>query len=151
MSLRLQSKLLRFVQEMVFEPVGSTEPRSVDVRLIAATNVNLHDEIKAGRFLIDLLYRIEVIRIHIPPLRERQEDIPLLVNSFVKRFSSQYEKPVKGVTAEAMEVLMQYPWPGNIRKLKNTAWPGRSSFLRGVFWRIGTFRTRASNRGKFLH
>lgn len=120
MSLRLQSKLLRFVQEMVFEPVGSTEPRSVDVRLIAATNVNLHDEIKAGRFLSDLLYRIEVIRIHIPPLRERQEDIPLLVNSFVKRFSSQYEKPVKGVTPEAMEVLMQYPWPGNIRELKNS-------------------------------
>lgn len=119
MSLRLQSKMLRFVQEMVFEPVGSPESRSVDVRLIAATNMNLHDEIKAGRFLSDLLYRIEVISIRLPPLRERQDDIPLLVNHFLRRYAEEYKKPVEGVTPEAMKLLAAYPWPGNIRELKN--------------------------------
>jgi DNA-binding NtrC family response regulator len=119
MSLRLQSKLLRFVQEMVFEPVGSTESRSVDVRLIAATNLNLQDEIRAGRFLSDLLYRIEVIAIRMPPLRERQEDIPLLVDHFLRLYAEQYQKDLDGISPEAAEVLTYYPWPGNIRELKN--------------------------------
>jgi DNA-binding NtrC family response regulator len=119
MSLRLQSKLLRFVQEMVFEPVGSTESHSVDVRLIAATNLDLQEEIKAGRFLSDLLYRIEVISIRLPPLRERTEDIPLLVEHFLGRYAERYEKRVDSVSAEAMDVLVRYPWPGNIRELKN--------------------------------
>ncbi|MEW6666638.1 MAG: sigma-54 dependent transcriptional regulator [Thermodesulfobacteriota bacterium] len=119
MSLRLQSKLLRFVQEMVFEPVGSTESRSVDVRLIAATNLNLQDEIRAGRFLSDLLYRIEVIAIRMPPLRERQEDIPLLVDHFLRLYAEQYQKDLEGVSPEAAGLLASYPWPGNIRELKN--------------------------------
>jgi DNA-binding NtrC family response regulator len=119
MSLRLQSKLLRFVQEMVFEPVGSTESRSVDVRLIAATNLNLQDEIKAGRFLSDLLYRIEVISICMPPLKERREDIPLLAEHFLRRYAEQYQKTLDGMSPEAMNLLMGYAWPGNVRELKN--------------------------------
>jgi len=119
MSLRLQSKLLRFVQEMVFEPVGSTDPRSVDVRLIAATNLDLQEEIKAGRFLSDLLYRIEVISIRVPPLRERTEDVPLLVENFLKQYAERYQKRVSSVSSAAMNVLLRYPWPGNIRELKN--------------------------------
>jgi DNA-binding NtrC family response regulator len=147
MSLRLQSKLLRFVQEMVFEPVGSTESRSVDVRLIAATNMNLQDEIRAGRFLSDLLYRIEVIRIHMPALRERQEDIPLLVDSFLKRYASQYQKPVEGVTPEAMEVLMNYSWPGNIRELKNSL--ARAVILsKGRLLKPQDFPDKAQEQGK---
>jgi len=119
MSLRLQSKLLRFVQEMVFEPVGSTDSHSVDVRLIAATNLDLHEEIKAGRFLSDLLYRIEVISIRVPPLRERSEDIPLLVEHYLRRYAERYQKRVNSVSSAAMDILSVYPWPGNIRELKN--------------------------------
>ncbi len=119
MSLRLQTKLLRFVQEMVFEPVGGTEPRSVDVRLIAATNLDLQEEIRSGRFLSDLLYRIEVISIRLPPLRERPEDIPLLVGHFLARYAERYQKGVDSVSPAAMDVLVRYPWPGNIRELKN--------------------------------
>ncbi|HOP46231.1 MAG TPA: sigma-54 dependent transcriptional regulator [Desulfobacteraceae bacterium] len=119
MSLTFQAKLLRFLQEMTFEPVGSTESRSVNVRLITATNLDLLNEIKAGRFLSDLLYRIEVISIHLPPLRERRDDIPLLVNHFVKKYTGQYEKTVDGLSKEAMETLVKYNWPGNVRELKN--------------------------------
>jgi len=119
MSLRLQSKLLRFVQEMVFEPVGSTDSRSVDVRLIAATNLDLQEEIKAGRFLSDLLYRIEVISIRVPSLRERRDDIPLLVEHYLRKYAERYKKRVNSVSASAMDILSAYAWPGNIRELKN--------------------------------
>lgn len=119
MSLRLQSKLLRFVQEMIFEPVGSTDSRSVDVRFLAATNLDLQEEIKAGRFLSDLLYRIEVISIRVPPLRERTEDIPLLVEHFLRQYADRYQKRVTAVSSAAMNVLVHYSWPGNIRELKN--------------------------------
>jgi len=119
MSLNLQSKLLRFLQDGTFDPVGSVENRSVDVRLITATNRNLHGEIKAGRFLNDLFYRIEVISINIPPLRERQEDLPLLVDCFIKRYSEQYKKGTKGIGIKAMDALLRYSWPGNVRELEN--------------------------------
>jgi len=119
MSLRLQSKLLRFLQEKTFEPVGGSASHHIDVRIIAATNLDLHEEIKNGRFLRDLLYRIEVINIHMPPLRKRREDIYLLVHHFVKRYAVQYEKPVRGVEPDAMESLAKYDWPGNVRELKN--------------------------------
>lgn len=119
MSLTLQSKILRFLQEMVFEPVGSTESRSVDVRLIAATNLNLAENISAGLFLSDLLYRIEVISIRVPPLRERKDDIPILVTHFIGRYARQYEKGVGGIDPDAMEALIRYGWPGNVRELKN--------------------------------
>lgn len=119
MSLKLQSKFLRFLNDGTFEPVGETRSRKVDVRLVAATNANLEEQIASGRFMSDLLYRIEVIPIHLPPLRERIEDIPLLVEHFVTRYARRYLKTVKGVSPEAMRVLMDYAWPGNVRELKN--------------------------------
>jgi DNA-binding NtrC family response regulator len=119
MSLSLQSKLLRFLQEMTFEPVGGTESRQVNVRLIAATNLDLQEEIKAGRFMNDLFYRIEVVSIRVPPLRERREDIPLLIDYYIKRYSEQYEKGVNGIHAGAVRALMDYAWPGNVRELNN--------------------------------
>jgi len=119
MSLRLQAKLLRFLQEKTFEPVGSTNSRQVDVRVIAATNFDLQEEIRKGHFLSDLLYRIEVIPIRVPALRHRREDIPLLVNHFVRHYAVQYEKTIDGVMPETMEILSRYNWPGNVRELKN--------------------------------
>jgi DNA-binding NtrC family response regulator len=119
MSLRLQSKILRFLQEMVFEPVGSTESRAVDVRLIAATNLDLQKEIDGNRFMSDLLYRVEVISMRVPPLRERREDIPLLVNHFLVRNALKYGKAVASIHPEAMALLSAYDWPGNVRELKN--------------------------------
>jgi DNA-binding NtrC family response regulator len=118
-SLKLQSKLLRFLQEGTFEPVGSVESRRVNVRVITASNRNLQEEIKAGRFLSDLFYRIEVISINIPPLRERTDDIPLLVNHFIKHYAKHYEKEIDGIYPQAIEALLQHEWPGNVRELEN--------------------------------
>ncbi len=119
MSLALQSKLLRFLQDGCFEPVGSTSARRVDVRLVAATNADLEELIAQGKFLRDLLYRIEVIAIHLPPLSARVEDIPLLVGHFTARYAEKYQKPVVGVSSEAQRALAAYAWPGNVRELKN--------------------------------
>lgn len=119
MSLRLQSKLLRFLQEMTFEPVGSSVSRRVNVRIIAATNLDLPEEIKNGRFLRDLLYRIDVINIKLPPLRERRQDIYLLVDHYMRRYAAKYDKDVQGIDPDAMKALAGYHWPGNIRELKN--------------------------------
>ena len=119
MSLRLQSKLLRFLQEMTFEPVGSTVSRRVDVRIIAATNLDLHAEIEQGRFLQDLLYRIDVINIKLPPLRERREDIYLLVDHYIRSHAAKFNKDIHGIEPETMKALAYYHWPGNIRELKN--------------------------------
>ncbi len=119
MSLRLQAKLLRFLQEGTFEPVGSVETRKVDVRLITATNRHLQEEIKAGRFLSDLFYRIEVIAINLAPLRERDDDIPLLLDHFVKKFSKKYEKTITKIHSKALDLLLKHDWPGNIRELEN--------------------------------
>lgn len=119
MSLRLQAKLLRFLQEKTFEPVGSATSRAVDVRVIAATNLDLAGQIAEGRFLKDLLYRIEVIGIHLPPLRERREDIYPLARHFIGLYNNQYERRVQGISAPAMEAMLAYDWPGNIRELKN--------------------------------
>jgi DNA-binding NtrC family response regulator len=119
MSLKLQSKLLRFLQEGTFEPVGSMHTRKVDVRVISASNRDLEEEMKAGRFLSDLFYRIEVISITLPPLREKIDDIPLLANHFIKRYSRQYDKHIDGISPQAVEALMSYYWPGNVRELEN--------------------------------
>ena len=119
MSLRMQSKLLRFLQEMTFEPVGGTTSRKVDVRIITATNFDLPKEINAGRFMRDLFYRIDVINIKLPPLRERREDIYLLVHHFIKRYAAKYEKDIRGIEPDAMKALVKYHWPGNVRELKN--------------------------------
>ena len=118
-SLKFQSKLLRFLQEGTFEPVGSVESRRADVRVITASNRILQEEIEAGRFLSDLYYRIEVISITLPPLRERRDDIPLLVNHFIKRYAKQYEKAIDGIHPQAIDALLHHEWPGNVRELEN--------------------------------
>lgn len=115
MPLSLQAKLLRVIENGTFRRVGGTEDIKVDVRIIAATNKNLQDEIGSGRFREDLFYRLNVIPIHLPPLRERREDIPLLIDYFLKKFS----KTPKKVSPGAMKVLMNCPWKGNIRELEN--------------------------------
>ncbi|OGW52833.1 MAG: two-component system response regulator GlrR [Nitrospirae bacterium RBG_13_43_8] len=119
MPLSIQAKLLRVLQEKQFYPVGSGKPVEVDARIIVATNKDLEAEMKAGRFREDLYYRIHVIPIHLPPLRDRKEDIPLLVEHFLKTFSHEIKKEVKGITSAAMQKLMLYDWPGNVRELKN--------------------------------
>lgn len=119
MSGKLQVKILRVLQERRFEPVGSTKTHEVDVRIITATNQNLEEAVKAGRFREDLYYRLNVIPIKIPPLRERPSDIPLLIQHFIDRFNKENEKSVEGMTDEAMEILENYSWPGNIRELEN--------------------------------
>ena len=120
MSPNLQVKLLRVLQESEFEPVGSTRRVKVDVRIIAATNQNLEELVQKGKFREDLYYRLNVIPIHIPPLRERKSDIPLLVAHFMNQFAHAYNggKPKK-ISREAMDLLMRYDWPGNVRELEN--------------------------------
>lgn len=115
----LQVKLLRALQERSFEPVGSTKSVSVNVRVIAATNKNLEDSVAQGRFREDLFYRLNVIPIVIPPLRERRADVPLLFAHFMDHFNRSKTRKLTGITAEAMECLAHYPWPGNIRELEN--------------------------------
>ena len=101
-------------------PVGDTKPIDVDVRLIAATNADLEDDVKASRFRADLFYRLNVIPVYIPALRERRDDIPLLVDHFLAKFASRSNGPVKRISPEAMKLLTTYPWPGNVRELENT-------------------------------
>jgi len=119
MSLALQVKLLRVLQDRLFRRVGGTEDIGVDVRVIAATNKHLPDLIRKGTFREDLFYRLNVIPIHLPSLRERPEDIPLLVEGFVTRFCQQNRRPAKPVSEEAMALLARYSWPGNVRELEN--------------------------------
>ena len=119
MSLALQVKLLRVLQDRLFRRVGGTEDIGVDVRIIAATNKHLPDLIRKGTFREDLFYRLNVIPIHLPSLRERPEDIPLLVEGFVTRFCQQNRRPAKPVSEEAMALLARYSWPGNVRELEN--------------------------------
>ena len=115
----LQVKLLRVLQEMQVRPVGSTKAYTVDVRVIAATNRNLEQAMHAGTFRQDLFYRLNVVRIHLPPLRERRDDIPALVNHFVRRFNRRLRRDVKGIAPEALAALIAYDFPGNIRELEN--------------------------------
>jgi len=120
MAQSMQVKLYRVLQEGKVRPVGSTEESDVDVRVIAATNKDLEKEIAEGRFREDLYYRLSVIPIHLPPLRERREDIPLLARSFLERFAKAMSKPVESIEPEAMRRLEAYDWPGNVRELENT-------------------------------
>jgi two-component system nitrogen regulation response regulator NtrX len=119
MSMRTQSKVLRALQEQTFQPVGSTEDHVVDVRVIAATNKDLQEEIDEGRFREDLYYRINVIPFHVPPLRERRDDVPLLAEHFLSEASTEYGVSPKHLTEEAIARLTAYRWPGNVRQLKN--------------------------------
>src|SRR5271169_5309165 len=118
-SLELQPKLLRALQEHEFERLGSTKTIHVDVRLIAATNRDLHAMMHDNQFRDDLFYRLNVFPVEIPPLRDRREDIPLLVNFFVSRLSRKMQKRIESIPKEAMEALTNAPWPGNIRELEN--------------------------------
>lgn len=117
--LSMQVKLLRVIQEGTFKRVGGTEDIQVDVRVISATNRNLEQEVKLGRFREDLFYRMNVIQIHCPPMRERREDVSMLVNFFLEKFSKNLNIPVKRVTNEALDLLKRYNYPGNVRELEN--------------------------------
>jgi len=119
MSLKTQAKVLRALDEQRFEPVGASESIQVDVRVIAATNKNLEDEIERGNFREDLFYRLNVIPFYVPPLRERVEDVALLADHFLMEFTTAYGRKPKELTAEAYQILEEYPWPGNIRELRN--------------------------------
>jgi DNA-binding NtrC family response regulator len=112
-----QAKLLRVLQTGEVERVGSSKPRKVDVRLISATNAKLNDEVAAGRFREDLLFRLNTIELPLPPLRERREDIPALAQHFLRQHAGRYRKTLKGFDAQAMQQLLEHPWPGNIREL----------------------------------
>ncbi|HZV34395.1 MAG TPA: sigma-54 dependent transcriptional regulator [Verrucomicrobiae bacterium] len=114
----IQIKLLRFLGERTFERVGSNKTLTADVRLIAATNKNLEEMVKAGTFREDLFYRLRVVEIWLPPLRERADDIPLLAQSFLREFAGELGKEVKDFTADALETLINYSWPGNVRELR---------------------------------
>ncbi len=117
--LELQSKMLRVLQEQEFERLGGTRTIRVDVRLVAATNRDLMQMVEAGEFRSDLFYRLNVFPITVPPLRERQEDIPILVRYFAQRYATRMKRPIETIPTKTMERLAGYPWPGNIRELEN--------------------------------
>jgi len=118
-SLNVQSKLLRVLQDGVIKKVGSVKNIPIDVRLIAATNLDLEEEVDKGAFRKDLYYRITVIQINAPPLRQRKEDIPLLVDHFLEKYKDKVQKKVKGVSGETMRIFVDYSWPGNVRELEH--------------------------------
>jgi two-component system response regulator PilR (NtrC family) len=129
--LETQAKLLRVMQEREFMRLGGVDVIKVDVRIVAATNIDLRRAVEEGRFREDLYYRLNVIAIQLPPLRQRKEDIPALVNHFVEKYALENEKPVTGVTPEALQALFDYDWPGNVRELENV-------IERGVVLTTGT-------------
>ena len=114
-----QAKILRVLQEKEIQPLGSSQIKKVDVRILAATNIDLMSKVKSGEFREDLYYRLNIIDIHLPPLRERKEDIPVLAESFLKRFCRENNKTIKGMSDKFLKALMEYNWPGNIRELQN--------------------------------
>ena len=120
LSLPLQSKLLRALQEREIERLGGTQPIKVDVRIVACTNENIQQTVDQGKFRSDLFYRLDVIRIVLPPLRQRPLDISLLAEHFLQKYNQEYDKSISGIEPEVLPVLAQYSWPGNIRQLENT-------------------------------
>ena len=116
---RAQASLLRVLQESEFERVGDNRTRRIDVRVVAATNEDLETAVQEGRFRADLFYRLNVYPVHIPPLRDRTEDIPLLTEHFLKKYCTLYNKKTSGISDKAMQAIAQYKWPGNIRELEN--------------------------------
>ncbi|MBN2400268.1 MAG: sigma-54-dependent Fis family transcriptional regulator [Candidatus Aminicenantes bacterium] len=114
-----QAKILRVLQEKEIQPLGSNQIKKVDVRILAATNIDLMSKVKSGEFREDLYYRLNIIGIHLPPLRDRKEDIPILADTFMKRYSRENKKPIKGMSQKFLRQLMEYNWPGNIRELQN--------------------------------
>jgi two-component system, NtrC family, response regulator AtoC len=120
MSLSAQRKLLRVLQEKQFERVGGTQPVATDCRVVAATNRNLKEDVAAGRFREDLYYRLAVVELHLPPLRQRKSDIPDLVAHFLQKHRYRNDAPPARIAEEAMSILMEYDWPGNVRQLEGT-------------------------------
>jgi DNA-binding NtrC family response regulator len=118
--LRQQSKLLRVIESREMERVGSSRSRKIDVRVISATNADLQAACGAGQFREDLLFRLNTVEIHLPPLRERKEDIPALTTHFLSQYASRYRRPLEGIEPAALQRLLQYPWPGNVRELEHT-------------------------------
>src|SRR5437763_548645 len=118
-SVGTQVKLLRVLEQREFMRVGGTSPITVDVRVITATNRPLREQVEQGSFRTDLFYRLNVLRIHLPPLRDRRDDIPILVRHFIKEYSKQHDRASHGISAAAMPILVEYPWPGNVRELRN--------------------------------
>jgi len=117
---RQQAKLLRVLETGEMERVGSSKTRRVNVRLLSATNADLHAEVEQGRFRGDLLFRLNTVEIHLPPLRDRREDVPLLAAHFLNRYASRYRKQMEGIDPSALQVMLQHPWPGNVRELDHT-------------------------------
>jgi two-component system response regulator HydG len=120
MPLETQVKLLRVIEAKEITPVGSNQSRKVDVRMVSATNKNLEEQVKKGQFREDLYFRLKVVQVHLPALRERPGDIPLLAQSFAQEFSRQYGKEITGIDHAAINALIAHPWPGNVRELRNT-------------------------------
>jgi transcriptional regulator with PAS, ATPase and Fis domain len=118
-SAALQVRLLRVLQDQIYEPLGATRSETADARIIVATNKDLAEQMRLGLFREDLYYRVNVVRIALPPLRSRKEDIPLLVEQFIDLFNRMQKKSVPGISAEALSLLMAHDWPGNVRELKN--------------------------------
>ncbi|MDZ7766150.1 MAG: sigma 54-interacting transcriptional regulator [Melioribacteraceae bacterium] len=119
MDMRLQSKLLRAVEEDEIDLIGDNKSKQIDVRIICATNKNLQELVNQGKFREDLFHRLNVVNVNIPPLRERKEDIPPIVNHYIQVFNQEYNKKIQGINARAIGLLRAYDWPGNVRELKN--------------------------------
>jgi DNA-binding NtrC family response regulator len=118
-SQRMQLRLLRVIENMEFERVGESTPIRVDVRLVAATNRDLQQKVAGGEFREDLYYRLKVARIRVPSLKERRDDIPLLVEHFRRNFNLKFDREIKGISSEVEQMFLSYPWPGNVRELEN--------------------------------
>ena len=153
LALETQTKLLRVLQEQEFERVGGTETQKVNVRVIAASNRNLEEDVKHGAFRTDLFYRLNIFPIHIPPLRERIDDIPLLINYFIKKFSHRMGKRIQSISPKAQEKLMSYDWPGNVRELANILERAVILCEGGLLQRehIGISIQHPTNRGRDFH
>ncbi len=115
----IQAKLLRLLEDKEYKPLGDPRPRKADIRIIAATNTDLRSLVKEGKFREDLFYRLKIVSLYIPSLRERKEDVPILVEHFINKYSKKYNKPYKEITEDTMRAFISYSWPGNIRELEN--------------------------------
>ncbi len=133
MSLKTQAKVLSALDEQLFTPVGGTQAIRVDVRVIAATNKNLEEEILKGNFREDLFYRLNVVPFSVPPLRERKQDIPPLVREFLREFGRQYGRPRMEMSNDALDTLAHHTWPGNVRELEESCGAGADSGIRARF------------------
>ncbi|SRR5579884_672452 len=142
MPLKLQPKLLRVIEDKKVTSLGSEKSVDIDVRIIATTNKNLKSEVEKGNFREDLFYRLNIIPVELPPLRERKEDIPLLTRFFLKKYAEKFNKPIKSISEEAINTLINYPWPGNVRELENIIERAVIVEKKGVITDIEIFLTR---------